>query len=220
MYLIVFLIRSATYLFILFWRFGPPICTVLIWVSRFALWLNVAPHISHVFGFRPKWTPFICSSSFSFEINPLGHLVHRHGFLSSGVWRLKIWNWRFFFDVHTYRKINWMAYFGEESKYYRTCIIKTCLGLLFTFPHSSHWHSSCARLKCRGRADGCLNSFPHLGHGTWCLPCSVTMCSFNASGRSCFPHSLHISILSSPLWCRNLKVIENSNISHNLKLWV
>ena len=89
------------YLSIRFWRFGPPICTVLIWVSLFALWLKVAPHISHVFGLRPKWTPFTCSSNFSFDINPFGHRVHLHGFLSSGVCRLKIWNWRFFLDEQT-----------------------------------------------------------------------------------------------------------------------
>ena len=73
-----------------------------------------------------------------------------------------------------------------------------------TFPHSSHWHSSWARLKCLGRAEGCLNNFPHFGHGTCCLPCSVIMCSFNASGLSFFPHSLQTSVLSSPLCSRNL----------------
>ena len=94
--------KTYIYLLIFFWRFGPPIWTVLMWVSLFALWLNVAPHISQVFGFNPKWTPLTCSSNFNFDMNPFGHFVHLHGFLSSGVWRLKIWNWRFFLDEHTW----------------------------------------------------------------------------------------------------------------------
>ena len=193
---------NITYLFIFFCRFGPPIWTVLIWVSLFALWLNVAPHISHVFGFKPKWTPLTCSSNFSFDMNPFGHVEHLHGFLLSGVWRLKIWNCRFFFDEHTWNiilssiKISLQVRKKELLDLYS---YKNC-----TFPHSSHWHSSWARLKCLGRAEGCLKSFPHFGHGTCCFPCSVIMCNFNARGLNFFPHSLQTSILSSPLCSRSL----------------